>query len=105
MNSYQDNTIQTKEERDSIKNSCNSLQDNSPTDSLYSPEYWDMEWDTKEESRFYRTSVLIEWSVSVRRLWQRNPKQVRRVIIQKKTTRDKLSEREQLETSFSEENN
>ena len=36
MNNYQDNGIQTKKERDSVKNLKNSLQDNSLTDSLYS---------------------------------------------------------------------
>ena len=55
MNSYQNNTIQTEEERDSVKDYGNPLQDNSLTDSLYPPEHWGMEWDTEEENL-----VLIE---------------------------------------------
>ena len=50
MDSYQDNVTQTKEERNSVKDLKNSLQDNSPTDSLYPPEHWDMKWDTEEEN-------------------------------------------------------
>ena len=50
MDSYQENVIQTKEEGSSVKNLKNSLQDNSLTDSLYSPEHWGMEWDTEEEN-------------------------------------------------------
>ena len=50
MDSYQDNTIQTKEEGSSVKNHENSLQDNSPTDNLYPSEHWDMKWDTEEEN-------------------------------------------------------
>ena len=42
MNSYQDNKTQTEKERGSVKDSCDSLQNNSLTDSLYSPEHWDM---------------------------------------------------------------
>ena len=39
MNSYQDNLIQTEEEKNSIKNLENTLQDNSLINSLYSPEH------------------------------------------------------------------
>ena len=38
MNSYQDNETQIKKERNSVKNLRDFLQDNSSTDSLYSPE-------------------------------------------------------------------
>ena len=38
MNSYQDNTTQTKEERNNIKSSYDPLQDNNLTDNLYSSE-------------------------------------------------------------------
>ena len=47
MDSYQNNTTQIEKKRNSVKDSVNPLQNNSPTDSLYSPEYWDMKWDTE----------------------------------------------------------
>ena len=33
-----------------MKDPRNTLQDNSPTDSLYPTEHWDMEWDTEGEN-------------------------------------------------------
>ena len=50
MNSYQDNVTQMEKERNSLKNLKTLLQDNSLTDSLYSLEYWNMEWDTEGEN-------------------------------------------------------
>ena len=50
MDSYQDNTIQTKKERNSIKDLRDSLQDNSFMNSLYSSKHWDMKWDIKEKN-------------------------------------------------------
>ena len=42
MDSYQNNTTQTEKERSSVKDSVNPLQDNSPTNNLYSPKHWNM---------------------------------------------------------------
>ena len=41
---------QIKEKRDSVKDLKNSLQDNSPVDSLYSSRNWDMKWDIEREN-------------------------------------------------------
>ena len=50
MDSYKDNTIQTKKERNSVKNLEIFLHISSSTDSLYSSFYWDMKWDIKREN-------------------------------------------------------
>ena len=45
-----DGVIDQNVESVTIKDLRNSLQDNSPTDSLYPSEQWDMEWDTEGEN-------------------------------------------------------
>ena len=49
MNIYHDQETQT-EKKDSIENLLTSLQNNSSTNSLYSSEHWEMEWDEEGEN-------------------------------------------------------
>ena len=57
------------------------------------------------ESCLHGTSVLVGWPVSVWRLRQCDPKWIRGIVDRKETTKTKLSEREQLGSSCSEEDN
>ena len=89
----------------SVKNLRNSLQDNSFTDSLYSPEQWDMEQNTERENL-----VSIEHQYSLDDLYWCDDYD----NVLKSEYREQLSEKKQLkqivrkrttETDYSKEDN